>query len=252
MATLQKRGKGWRAQIRRKGYPPVTRTFDTKADAATWARAIEGEMDRGSFIDRTEAESTTLKQALQRYLEEITPTKKGAKQEADRIKVWMERPLAAYALTNIHGTELATYRNHRLEEGKSPSTVRNEINIIGHLFTIAKKEWGMECLINPVQNIRMPKQPAGRERRLKEGEEQALLDVADYPLKQMIILALETGMRLGEILSMSWANLDLNKGVLELEDTKNGERRSVPLSPMARATLNQLPRHIFGRVFFPM
>lgn len=249
MATLQKRGKAWRAQIRRNGYPPIARSFDTKADAQVWAREIEREMDRGSYIDRTEAESTTLKQALKRYLKEITPAKKGAQQETSRIKVWMERPLAKYALTNIHGADLATYRDQRLEEGKSPTTIRNEINIISHLFTIAKKEWGMECLINPVQNIRMPKQPAGRTRRLQKSEEKELLEGADYPLNQMIILALESGMRLGEILSISWGNVDLNKGVIELADTKNGERRLVPLSGKARTALTQLPRHISGRVF---
>ncbi len=249
MATLQKRGKVWRAQIRRNGYPPITRSFDTKADAQVWAREIERDMDRGSYIDRTEAESTTLKQALKHYLKEITPAKKGAQQETNRIKAWMERPLAKYALTNIYGVDLATYRDERLAEGKSPTTVRNEINIISHLFTIAKKEWGMECLTNPVQNIRMPKQPAGRERRLKEGEEKALLEAAGYPLEQMIILALETGMRLGEILSVQWKNIDVRKNTLVLEDTKNGERRDVPLSTTARATLLELPRHISGRVF---
>lgn len=249
MATIQKRGNAWRAQVRKKGYPPITRTFDLKSDARIWATAIERDMDRGTFIDRTEAESTNLKQALERYLKEVTPSKKGAKQETDRIKAWIERPLAKYALTNIHGADLATYRDERLAEGKSPATVRNEINIISHLFTIAKKEWGMECLINPVQNIRMPKQPAGRERRLRKGEEKALLEAASYPLKQMITLALETGMRLGEILSVTWPNVDLSNSVLKLEDTKNGERRSVPLSSKARTTLAQLPRHISGRVF---
>jgi len=99
-------------------------------------------MDRGTFIDRTEAESTTLKQALQRYLKEITPCKKGAKQETDRIKAWMKRSLAEYSLVNIHGAELANYRDQRLKEGKSPSTIRNEINIISHLLYYCKKRAG--------------------------------------------------------------------------------------------------------------
>jgi integrase len=249
MATLQKRGKTWRAQIRRNGYPTVTHSFNRKADAQAWAREIEREMDKRTFIDRTEAESTTLEQALQRYLREITPAKKGAAQETSRINAWLERPLAKYALTNIHGADLAAYRDERLAEGKCPTTVRNDINIISHLFTIAKKEWGMECLINPVQNIRMPKQPTGRTRRLMQGEEKKLLEAANYPLKQMIVLALETAMRLGEILSITWANVNLNEGILVLEDTKNGERRSVPLSARARATLKELPRNISGRVF---
>ena len=249
MATIQKRGKTWRAQIRRNGYPAVSRSFDTKADAQTWARELEREMDRGSYIDRSEAESTTLKQALERYLREVTPGKKSADSEIYRIKAWLDRPLAQYALTNIKGADLALHRDQRLADGKSPSTVRNEINLISHLFTIAKKEWGMECLTNPVQNIRMPKERAGRDRRLKTGEEEALLSAAHYPLKQMIILAVETGMRLGEILSIRWQHIDLSKGTLVLEETKNGERRTVPLSTNARNTLQGLPRQISGRVF---
>jgi len=110
----------------------------------------------------------------------------------------------------------------------------------------------MECLTNPVPNIRMPKQSAGRERRLKEGEEEALLNAAVYPLKQMIVLALETRMRLGEIQMINWKRIDVNKSVLILDDTKNGEKRSVPLSSRARTILIKLkkkPKHISGRVF---
>ncbi len=95
MATFTKRKDGqWQAKIRRRGYPVVSKTFGTKAKAERWARIIEREMDDGSFVSRTEAESTTLKEALQRYLNEITPTKKGARQESDRVKVWMEHDLA--------------------------------------------------------------------------------------------------------------------------------------------------------------
>lgn len=249
MASLQKRGSTWRAQIRRKGYPAITRTFTSKAKAEFWIRETEGEMDRGNYIDRSEAEATTLKQALQRYLKEITPHKKGAKQETNRIKVWMKRPLAKFALTNIHGAHLAAYRDERLSQGKSPQTVRNEINLISHVYTIAKKEWGMTCLINPVLNIRLPKPSVGRERRLQEGEEQALLKAANYPLKEMIIIALETGMRLGEILSITWTNIDIKNATLKLETSKNGERRFVPLSSKARNTLIQLQRQLSGLVF---
>ena len=85
MAAFQKRSGSWRAIIRRKGYPPVSRTFDSKADAEAWARDEEGKMDRGQWVDRREAEATTLHEALERYEREITPRKKGAVQERKRI-----------------------------------------------------------------------------------------------------------------------------------------------------------------------
>ncbi len=250
MATLTKRKDGqWQAKIRRRGYPLVSKTFGTKAKAERWARIIEKEMDDDLFVSRIEAESTTLKEALQRYLDEITPTKKGVRQESDRIKVWMEHDLACRYLANLRGADFAQYRNQKVKDGANPSTIRNQLNIISHLFNIARKEWGMESLGNPIQNIRMPKMPAGRDRRLQEGEEVLLLESSDYPMKQLIVLALETGMRLGEITGMQWQNINLKKSTAVLQETKNGERRVVPLSSRARETISTLPRHINGYLF---
>lgn len=250
MATFTKRGDGqWQAKIRRKGYPSVSHTHNTKAKAERWARMIESEMDQGVFISRAEADSTTLKEALERYRKEITPTKKGAKQENNRILAWKKDSLAKRYLGSIRSSDLAAYRDDRLGNGLSPITVRNELSIISHLFNIARKEWGMESLANPIQNIRMPQLPPGRERRLRKGEEEQILKQADYPLKQIIILALETGMRLGEILGIRWENVDLNQGALTLIDTKTEWRRDVPLSTAAKNAIKELPRHISGMLF---
>jgi hypothetical protein len=60
MATFERRGRYWRVRVRRRGYPEQTRTFDSKAQAEVWARTIEGEMDRGLYLDRTEAEKNPL------------------------------------------------------------------------------------------------------------------------------------------------------------------------------------------------
>ncbi len=250
MATLTKRGDGqWQAKVRRKGYPVVSKTFDTKAKADRWARSIEAEMDHGAFVSRAEAESTTLKEALDRYLNEVTPTKKGARQETDRINAWKEHELADRFLASLRSVDFAQYRDQKLADGASASTIRNHLNIISHLFNIARKEWGMESLMNPIQNIRMPKLPSGRDRRLQDGEEAMLLEDSEYPLKQLIILALETGMRMGEILAMRWDKVDLKNSTAVLEDTKNGERRVVPLSSRAKEAITTLPRHIKGDLF---
>jgi integrase len=250
MATFTRRGDGqWQVKIRRRGYPAITKTFSTKAKAEYWARSVESEMDGGTFVSRAEAETTTLKEALQRYLSEITPFKKGARQENDRIKVWMSHDLASRYLANLRSVDFAQYRDQKLAAGAGASTIRNHLNIISHLFTIARKEWGMESLQNPIQNIRMPKQPPGRERRLESHEESMLLHEAEYPLRHLIILALETGMRLGELLGMRWENINLKKSVVVLVETKNGERRVVPLSSKAKEVIISLPRHIEGWLF---
>ena len=172
MATITKRGAYiWQAKVRRRGYPRISKTFSTRPKAERWARMMESEMDDGVFVSRKEAESTTLEEAFERYKKEITSYKKGAKQEKNRINQWMKRPLAKLFLSNIRGQDIAKYRDERLEQGKSPYTVNNELIILSHLFNTARKEWGMESLQNPVANVRKPKLPKARDRRLLKGEE---------------------------------------------------------------------------------
>lgn len=243
-----KKGIRYRVQIRRADYPIQVQTFSSKADADAWVRRVEGEMDRGVWFNRVEAEATTLKAVFERYLNEITPAKKGAKREGNRIKAWQRHPLAAKTLASIRGSDIATYRDQRLKDGASPSTVTSDLIVLSHLFTIAKKEWGMEGLVNPVSLIRRPKLPRGRDRRLLPGEEEKLLAAARYPMREMIILAVDTAMRAGELLSMRWENVDLKVRTAKLLDTKNGEERTVPLTIRAVQVLSSMPRRIDGFV----
>ena len=113
-ATLEKRGPNqWRVKIRRRGYPLQTRTFETKATAARYIRRIEREMDGGVFVSHREAETTTLGELLERYLEEVTPKKKGADSESYRIRALLRHPLAArrrmssYTVVQVSDTHLS-------------------------------------------------------------------------------------------------------------------------------------------------
>lgn len=259
MATFQKRSGSWRAIITRKGYPRLTRTFDSKADAERWAGDIEAEMRRGAFVDRREAEGTTLLEALDRYEREVTPRKKGAAQERQRIRTWKRDQLALRFLASIRGNDLAAWRDKRLASGTSPTTVRNDLAVISHLFSVASKEWGMESLSNPVEKIKVPAAARARDRRLdpevdRDGlsEETWLLAACDdgpHWLGPMVRLALATAMRQGELLALQWQDIDFTRKVARLHDTKNGDRRDVPLSSEAITALKGLPRHISGKVF---
>ena len=94
VATFRKRGPyQWQAQIRKKGYPPQSKTFETRAPAEQWAREVEHEMDQGIFVSRAEADSTTLGELLERYLMEVTPLKKGVAAETVRISALVRHPL---------------------------------------------------------------------------------------------------------------------------------------------------------------
>lgn len=250
MASILKRApKQWQAKIRRAGYPSKTATFETKKEAEAWARDIERDMDKGVYINTSEAESITLRKVLNRYLLEITPTKKGAKNEAYRVNAWLNHPLANRPLINIRGVDMAEYRDQRLKDGMSPSTIRNDINVISHVFNIARKEWGIEGITNPVEHVRMPKQDKGRNRRITAQEEKDLIDTAETPFEEIIVLAIETGMRRGELMTITWGMVDLENRVVHLEDTKNGERRSVPLSTKAITTLEKFTDNKTGFVF---
>jgi len=245
----------WRARIRRKGFPSQTKTFETKHEAEAWERIILSEMDRGVFVSRASAESTTLLECLDRYLKEIVPGKKGFKQDESKIRVLKRLPMAHHYMASIRGSDVATLRDEMLHNGRSASTVVKYLAVISHLFNIARKEWGMESLANPVELIRKPVVKNSRDRRLEEGEEEKLLNgcrsQGNTWLEPLVILAIETAMRKGEMLAIDWKLVDLKDKCIYLpgEITKNGDSREVPLSSCAIKVLKSLPRPISGKVF---
>jgi integrase len=252
VATFRKRGPyQWQAQVRKKGYPLQTKTFDTRAAAATWARAIEHEMDVGSFISRAAAESTTLSELIDRYVDEVTPLKKGVVPESCRLRAFQRHPLASRFVATLRGSDFARYRDKRLQK-VSPSTVRRDLSCLSHVFEVARKEWDVYCA-NPLRDIKMPGENKARDRRLNPGEEPRLLDAcrkARNPfLLPVVHLAIETAMRRSEILGLRWEHVDLHRRTAQLTDTKSGTPRTVPLSTSAMVALQKLPRSINGQVF---
>ena len=252
MAYFRKRSGAWEASITKKGFERTSRTFDTKAEAEAWAAVVESEMARGIFVSRQESEKTTLSEALDRYEKEVSSSKKGYNQERKRISQWNRHPLAIRFLATIRGADLAQYRDEKISEGYAANTIRLNLAIISHLFEIARKEWGMEGLANPVKSIRVPIPPKGRDRRLLPGEETILMEACDAykgDMPTIVRLALETGMRRGEIASMTWEMVNIKQRTITLPETKNGEKRIVPLSREAVRILSDLPRRIDGNVW---
>ncbi len=250
MATFRKRGDyQWQAEIRRKGWPYQTKTFESRADAEKWARDVEGAMDKGAFVSRTEAESTTLAECLERYSREVTPLKKGASKELSVIRKLQAHDLAPRFMATIRGADIAVYRDHRLKES-APKTVLNEMALLSHLFNTAIREWRMESLRNPVELVSKPKVRNGRDRRATPEEiDRVLANSKSRELPAIVRLLTETAMRRGELSKLTWANIDMKKRLAFLEDTKNGENRMVPLSSRAVEALNSVPRRISGKVF---
>ncbi|PWK31907.1 site-specific integrase [Cupriavidus plantarum] len=277
MATIRKRGPfQWEAQIRRKGYPPQSKTFNTKGQADAWAAMIESEMARGVWISRSESEATTLQEALDRYENEILPGKKGAEPERSVLRSWRSLKLAKRGLASIRSTDIAAERDSWLKLYK-PATVLRRLAVLSHLFSIARKESGMESLSNPVELVRKPQpnnartrriadadaltievsEERGQERGSEEGELERIVAATGSALLPSIIwLAVETAMRRGEIIDLRWEHIDLKRRVAHLPATKNGSARDVPLSTKAVATLQVLrdkravmDARLIGRVF---
>jgi integrase len=262
MPTIRKRGQyQWEAQVRRRGFPAQSKTFTTKAEADAWANMIESEMSRGVWVSRNEAEATTLYEALKRYEEEVSLSKKGAAQEISVLKTYKAIDLARRPLATIRSADIAKVRDEWLRAYK-PATVLRRLAVLSHVFNIARKEWGMESLSNPVELVRKPQpnnartrriavcdapvgtlsgdEPAS-ERRARDGELERVAKASSSALLPSIIwLAVETAMRRGEIVSMLWANVDLNRRVAHLPSTKNGDARDVPLSSRAVSVLQML------------
>ncbi len=258
MASFRKRGSGgWQAQVRRKGYPPQSKSFPTRAAAVRWVRSIEFEMDQGLFVSRNEAETTTIGELLDRYLIEYTADKKGAGPEACRIRMLLRHPLAKRFIASIRGLDMARYRDERLRQ-VSASSVRRELTILSQLFEIARKEWGI-FVHNPVREIKLPKKGIARDRRLQDAEdgsdsEESRLFAACRRCRNPYLLpivqfALETAMRQGEIVGLRWHHVNMARRTAFLPDTKNGQPRTVPLSSIALEVLKALPRSINGEVF---
>ncbi len=254
MATIrQQKNTRWQAIIRRRGFKMLTKTFSTQEHALMWARYIESEIDRGIFVDRSEAERTSMGELFDRYEREITPHKKSASRERSRLKL-LKKTYAGFTASSIQRQHIAIFRDQRISEGKSGATVIKELNLLSHVIDTAIKEWGFPLQSNPAKLIRKPKAEKSRERRLSINEEEILLACCrrsrSILLESIVILAIESCMRLGELLNLHWDDVDLEKRVLYLHKTKNGEKRTVPLSGVAIRVLTLIPRQINNKKVF--
>lgn len=254
MSMIRLRGIKWQATVRRKGYPLQIKSFDLQKDAEKWARQQERAMDAGQWLDRKEAEQTTLAELLDRYAVEVSPGKRGHEVEVIRLNAMKRTKLAQYAVASVTGTMIAKYRDDRLKE-VSTSTVTRELQLLGHVFSIAIKEWGFGLAASPVSLVQKPTPAPGRDRILTTAEREKLLYECGQSrnpfLRPITLFALETASRRRETLLLRWSEVDLVRSTVKFlgETTKTATGRTVPLSSEALAMLKTLPRSLDGRVF---
>ena len=236
MATIRERktGKGetrYQVVVRLKGFPVQTATFNRKTDAKKWAQHTEAAIREGRHFKTTEAKKRTLAELIERYARDILPTKpKSALKQAKQLEWWVEE-IGYLSLADVTPPRISETRDKLLQTLK-PATVVRYMAALSHAFTVAVNEW--EWLEdNPMRKVRRPKEPRGRVRFLDEEERAVLLKACQASscvhLYPVVVLALSTGMRQAEIMNLKWKDIDLNRGYMILHETKNGERRSVPL-----------------------
>lgn len=246
MATIRKRGTKWQVQVRRKGSPPLSRSFLHKADAQAWGRQVELQVDRGDLAPKeTVLRQLTVGDLIRRYIDEVVPGKRSAKNEAAVLKAFLRHHLAHIALSELTSAQFAAYRDERLSMVKA-ATVRREFVILRHCFETAKGEWSIPLRINPLKAVRLPPDSKARDRRLQEDDGEELMKAMTTPsawyLRPLIVLAIETGMRRGELLSIRWKDVDLTAPTIRILKTKNGHPRTIPLTPKAVEILSSLER----------
>jgi integrase len=244
MAYYRKRSKGWRAEIEKAGVRDSD-TFPTKAQAVAWAIAREAEILAGV---RGDLPKRFVSEALVKYAEEVAPTKKGERWERVRLaKLGRELPFRNKIISEVTQTDIAIWRDARLKE-VSAASVNREWNLLMSVFQIARKEWRWLNSI-PFEDVKRPRDPKPRNRRVSESEISAICKSLGYEENVAVItkqqemaiafmLAIETGMRVGELVSLHWP--EVSGRSVHLSKTKNYDERHVPLSKRAVELIDKL------------
>ncbi|HAT9729353.1 TPA: tyrosine-type recombinase/integrase [Legionella pneumophila subsp. pneumophila] len=260
---ISKEGKRtYRVKVRLKGFPTQQATFDRKTDARRWAEQTESAIREGRHFKTTEAKRRTLGELIERYIKEIIPLKpKNSKNTVLHLRWWQEE-LGVYSLAEISPALIAEKRD-KLSSGitsrnklRSPSTVVRYMAALSHAFTMAVKEWGWVD-DSPMRRVTKPKEPRGRVRFLSDDERNRLLDECKKSESQYlytaVVLVLSTGARKMELMGLHWTNIDFHRQAITLHETKNGERRLLPLRRHALELMTQLAkvRHLNCDFVFP-
>jgi integrase len=241
MASIRKRGDSWRVELYKNGVRE-SGSFPTKAQAASWALEREAELTGKRLPDHT------LGAALDRFAREVSPTHKGERWEVVRCISLQRLALARKRLASVAPSDIAEWRDARLRV-VSASTVRREMTLMRSVFDIAVREWGW-LRTNPFASVKKPPAPPARRRRITDREVESVVTALGYDggepenasqrVALAFLFALETAMRSGEIVGLTWGKVDAKS--VTLPKTKNGDAREVPLSKRAREILALLPK----------
>ena len=247
MAVIEKRKTKdgqvhYRVKVRLKGHPTQHATFKSITKAKHWASQIETAIREGRHFKNQTSKKITMGDVIDKYIIEVLPRKPKSFKKQKAQLLWWKSQIGSFLLSDISTATISEQRNILLQgvtirkTKRSSSTVMRYMAVLSHVFTIAVKEWNL-LENSPMKNISRLKEPKGRVRFLNEEERKILLEKCKKSTNQylytIVVLAISTGMRQGEILNITWSDVDFNNNRIVLHETKNGERRVVPLTGLA-------------------
>jgi integrase len=215
---------------------------------------MEVRADRMDLLpDPRRLKQFTLGSLVKRYQQEITVKKRGANVERAVLSRFLLDPICDISLSDLRPDPFARYRDQRLKSIK-PCSLKRQLNPIRHLFEVARLKWGLPIRDNPIAILGLKAPDQKRERRLRPGEYERLMQTAHAyrnPLiKNIISFAIATAMRRGEILAMKWQHIDLADRALLIPLTKTGHARTIPLASEAVRLLTDQSKS--GDLVFPI
>ena len=236
----------YRAKVRLKGHGTESATFARLTDARRWAQATEAAIREGRHFKTSQAKRHTVADLVDRYVREVLPHKPKNASNTKLHLLWWKSKLGPLSLAELNAAAIVKHRNElsssmtRRKRPMSPSTVVRYMAALSHALNIAVRDWGW-LDDSPMRKVSKPREPRGRERFLSDAERDALLAACRASssrwLYTVVVVAISTGMRSSEIMGMRWSQVDLARGCVILQDTKNGSSRTVPLSGPALALM---------------
>ena len=256
MANIEKRiskegETSYRVKVRIKGYAPQSATFERLSDARKWEQQTEAAMREGRHFKTSTAKKHTVSDLISRYLKQLEKQNPKRHHDVKPKLDWWQKEIGHCTLADISKSVIAEKREllitEKLGKGKkqwtrTPATANRYMTVLSHLFTVAVNEWEL-LEAHPMKKLSKLKEPRGRVRFLDDDERTRLLKACQASkyaaLYTIVVLALSTGARRGEITSLCWGDVDFKRQVITLQETKNGERRVLPLTGHAYDCLKE-------------
>lgn len=248
------------AEIRLKGFPYMSRKFETRDDAKQWVQATESDLRRGKHLTAGEERSLTLADAIDRYLTIFLRQYQHRVPKQRQLLSWWKDQIGELLLAKISPAVISELRDRLVNEktkrgeARSGATANRYLAALSKVLTLCVREW---CWleVSPMSRVGKLKESSGKTRFLSVDEVQRLLDECkksrNTRLYPVVLMAVTLGMRYSEIVSLRWDQVDLDAGFIHLRHTKNGTDRTVPISREISALLQETRQSSLDTLVFP-